>query len=295
MYISINPKNHQVELNWFDVGTNSTAERVVLITDRPTVNVSSEVFLDANRWKLDDGVELLFEQALNTTEGRVEINSKHNYADHRRLEYDLGCYRYWHHLLVDGVVKKSGCMRTRAFWMDEIGIDDRKIRQLFIPGTHDSASYRYNFDPLSQETYVTRYALTQDDDILSSLIHGIRYLDIRVGYYKANSNKFWANHGISRLHPLTDVLRQVKEFIDSTNEIVILDFQEFPVGFGKGVDVHRQLAFFLFQQMEHYAADSELTWDATIGDIRRAGKRVIIAYDHYGLAQNENLGILWQR
>lgn len=295
IYVSINPKNHQVELNWFDVDQSSATDYVVLITDGPTANITSEDFLGATRWALDDGVELLFDLMLNTSEGRQGINLKHSFAAHRRLELDTGCYNYWHHLLVDGVITKSGCMRTNAHWMNEIGIENRKIRQLFIPGTHDSASYKYNFDPTSMETLVTRYSLTQDDDILSSLIHGIRYLDIRVGYYRSNSDKFWANHGISRLHPLTDVFRQVKEFIDSTNEIVILDFQEFPVGFGKGIDIHRQLAFFIFQQMEHYAADPELTWDATISEIRRGGKRVIIAYDHFGLVQNEGHGILWQR
>lgn len=97
------------------------------------------------------------------------------------------------------------------------------------------------------------------------------------------------------MHPLSDVLSQVKEFTDATNEIVILDFQEFPVGFGRGVDIHKQLAFFLFQQLEHYAASPDLTWDATLGEIWRSGKRIIVAYDHFGLVQNENLGILWQR
>lgn len=128
-------------------------------------------------------------------------------------------------------------------------IEDKKVRNLFLPGTHDSASYKYNFDPNQMETLISRYTLTQDDDILSQLVHGIRYLDIRVGYYRSNENKFWANHGISRIHPLADILRQVKEFVDSTNEIVILDFQEFPVGFGRGTDIHQQLSFFLFQQV----------------------------------------------
>jgi hypothetical protein len=134
--------------------------------------------------------------------------------------------------------------------------------------------------------------LTQDDDILSQLIHGIRYIDLRVGYYRSTKEKFWANHGISRLHALTDIFSQIKEFVDATNEIVIVDFQEFPVGF-KGVDTHKQLVFFIFQELSEYAVDPDLTWDASLGDIWRSGKRIILAYDNYNIVQNEGLGILW--
>lgn len=296
IYISINPKNHQVELNWFDIDVNSTIDPVVLITDGPVANVSMEDFLGASRWVLSDGAELLFDMMLNTSEGRQQTHITHNFKSRGRMEFDTGCYNYWFHLVADGVITKTGCMRTNAFWMNSMRnqLGNRKMRQLFLPGTHDSASYKYNFDPNQMETLVTRYSLTQDDDIMSQLIHGIRYLDIRVGYYRSNNDKFWANHGISRLHPLSDVLRQVKEFVDGSNEIVILDFQEFPVGFGRGTDIHTQLSFFLFQQLEDYAADPELTWDGKLADIWRSGKRIIVAYDHFGIVQNEGNKFLWQ-
>lgn len=51
---------------------------------------------------------------------------------------------------------------------------------------------------------------------------------------------------------------------------------------------------FFVLQLEHYAADPELTWDATLGDIWNSGKRIIIGYDHYGMVQNENTNLLWQ-
>lgn len=274
---------------------NSTNDSVLLITDGPITNAYTEDFLGAPRYVVDDGVELLFELTLNTSEGRRLTHLKHSFAAHRRIDHDIGCYKFWWHLVNDGEISSSGCMKTNAFWMNQMRseIKDRKFRQLFIPGTHDSASYKYNFDPNTMENLVTQYSLTQDDDIISQLVHGIRYLDIRVGYYRSNAEKFWANHGISGLHPLSDILQQVKEFVDGTNEIVILDFQEFPVGFsGKG-DVHRQFAFYLFQQLQDYGADPDLGWDATLDDIWRSGKRIIIAYDHFGTVQNENLGLLW--
>lgn len=283
-------------MNWFNIDQNTTSEPTVLITNGPITNVSIEDFLGANRWVVDDEVELLFEIMLNTTEGQFQTHLKHSFAKERRLDFDTGCYNYWHYLIVDGVITSSNCMRTYAFWMNDMRkqLESRKFRQLFLPGTHDSASYKYNFDPTRMETLVTRYTLTQDDDVLSQLVHGVRYIDLRIGYYRSNDDKFWANHGISRLHPLSDILRQVKEFIDATNEIIILDFQEFPVGFGRGVEIHKQLSFFLYQNLEQYAADPQLTWDATLGDIWRSGKRIIVAYDHFGLVQNEGDGFLWQ-
>lgn len=51
-----------------------------------------------------------------------------------------------------------------------------------------------------------------------------------MGYYGANNEPWWANHGVVRIHPLRVVLKDIREFLKNTNEIVILDVQEFPVG-----------------------------------------------------------------
>lgn len=61
-------------------------------------------------------------------------------------------------------------------------------------------------------------------------MHGVRYLDIRVGHYRSANPVFWVNHGISRQQPLHVVLQQVRDFVLDTNEIVIFDVQEFPIG-----------------------------------------------------------------
>lgn len=53
----------------------------------------------------------------------------------------------------------------------------------------------------------------------------IRYIDMRIGYYRSTKEKFWANHGIAKLHPVSTILSQIKQFVDATNEIVIVDFQ----------------------------------------------------------------------
>jgi hypothetical protein len=70
----------------------------------------------------------------------------------------------------------------------------------------------------------------QEEDILSQLIHGVRYLDIRAAYYTDRDGVWWVNHGLIPVHPLQSVFDDVRTFLQNTNEIVILDFHEFPVG-----------------------------------------------------------------
>lgn len=68
-------------------------------------------------------------------------------------------------------------------------------------------------------------------DILGQLIHGVRYLDIRLGHYPDDSEVWWTIHGpFYRSVPLRIVIDDVKNFLDNTEEIVIMDIREFAVG-----------------------------------------------------------------
>jgi 1-phosphatidylinositol phosphodiesterase len=65
-------------------------------------------------------------------------------------------------------------------WMSSVG-GSKKLSELSIPGTHDSAS-RY-IDPTNRTDPGTSPRLTtQTDGIPEQLFSGIRFLDIRVGY-----------------------------------------------------------------------------------------------------------------
>jgi hypothetical protein len=119
-------------------------------------------------------------------------------------------------------------------------------------------------------------------------------LDLRVGYYRSNDEKFWANHGITRLQPLTDILKQVKDFVDSTNEIVILDFQEFPVGFRNSFEIHQQFIAYLTSHLDQHATYPGNGWETTLGDIWKGGNRVIVAYDHVGIVNEHSETLLFQ-
>ena len=83
------------------------------------------------------------------------------------------------------------------------------ISQVFLPGTHDSASYD---EEAKRMNIISNFAITQDTDVLGQLIHGVRYLDIRIGRYPHTDEIWWTNHGpFYRSVPLKTVIDQVKK------------------------------------------------------------------------------------
>lgn len=210
--------------------------------------------------------------------------------DYTELSYNVTketrCYAFWaSYLDSEGNIIKTQCLKAEPTWMNEMRskIGDFRMRDLFIPGTHDSGSYIPNFKPGKLETIVTKYALTQDDDIRGQLYHGARYLDIRVGYFKNKEDVFYVTHGITRQRPLIEVINHVRDFVLDTNEIVIFGVKEFPVGFGKDLQVHRLLVSFLRKQFGELLVDPEQSWTIQLNEIWRRKQNVFIAYDKYDM------------
>lgn len=56
--------------------------------------------------------------------------------------------------------------------------------------------------------------------LLLFILEGIRYLDIRVGYYPSYPEKLWVNHNFYRMRPLSEIVKDVARFVEETNEIV---------------------------------------------------------------------------
>jgi hypothetical protein len=53
-----------------------------------------------------------------------------------------------------------------------------------LPGTHNSGCFYGSEEALARGDIVSRFLLTQDEDVYEQLVWGVRYLDIRVGYYR---------------------------------------------------------------------------------------------------------------
>ncbi|KAG5667980.1 hypothetical protein PVAND_015938 [Polypedilum vanderplanki] len=276
LYLTVNPKNHQIDINWFNLPDTKILQSTILITTDSTNPLT-------NNYE-----NVVYEFIVDRADGRQATNLTKNFTN--TFDINTRCYDFWIFFIQNDQMKVQNCFQLHPTWMNDMKniLINRKVRDLFLPGTHDSASYKRGFDPTYMDNLITKYSLTQDDDIKSQLYHGIRYLDLRIGYYRSNDEKFWANHGITRIQPLSDVLKQVKDFVDATNEIVILDFQEFPVGFRNSFETHQQLVMYLFQELSNYAVDPAIGWDVTLGDIWYRGNRIIVAYDYHSIVQEHS-------
>ena len=87
------------------------------------------------------------------------------------------------------------------------------------------------FKPSDALNLIRKFSINQDEDIWNQLLYGIRYLDIRVGYYQNTPEKFWAVHDFVKINPLHEIITDVRRFVRSTKEMVIMDFHRFPNGF----------------------------------------------------------------
>lgn len=88
------------------------------------------------------------------------------------------------------------------------------------------------------------------------------------------------------------MLQQIREFVYETREIVIVDFQEFPVGFGKTMDIHKKLVALIQREIGDLMM-TNIGWRATLKSMWENEKHIIVSYDNAeirNLYQDE----LWQ-
>ncbi len=125
-------------------------------------------------------------------------------------------------------------------WMGDLApyIQDKKLTDIVIPGTHDSAAYwldEHTLIPgiLPQEltdfinkngvagTFIARFSLAHDRTIKQQLEDGIRYLDIRL---TKHNGEIYAHHGLVG-NKADVVFGDIEEFVEAAGhekEIVIL-------------------------------------------------------------------------
>eukprot|EP01084_Bolivina_argentea_P041739 77057_1 len=168
-------------------------------------------------------------------------------------------------------------------WMKQY--KDKKITDLFIPGSHDSATSNIGDKSLLQKALGARgwgpnWAKAQELDIGEQLEVGIRSLDFRVT--KDENNKVYSCHGfISDL--FLDDLNKIKDFVDKNKtEIVIVRVQ----GYSSKDDEELDVAFSQIKQvfdsrLISSADDSKenTVREQTIGQLTKEGSqgRVILS------------------
>nr|XP_014274509.1 variant-surface-glycoprotein phospholipase C-like isoform X1 [Halyomorpha halys] len=223
--------------------------------------------------------------ALGTVRTGIQEGRLFSEPDYQKL--CLGWWAaYWHQNHSEPTA--VSCLSSNPRWMEELQplISSLRLNEAFIPGTHDSGAFFLAYKPFSDNRLI-KYIYAQDESIMEQLIHGARYLDIRVALYKGN---FWVCHGIAIVHPLEFILKDVKTFVDNTREIVILDFHEFLNGFNRST--HYKLIDFVRSEVGEHLAPPHLEWSVTLGQLWRMDKRIIAAYNDKSIVA-EKAGELW--
>ncbi|KAL9184286.1 hypothetical protein ACHAXT_002372 [Thalassiosira profunda] len=129
--------------------------------------------------------------------------------------FQLGCFLH--------KSPRCSCAHDNRDWMARLraASPEKKLRDVVIPGTHDSASVTIpNFAPFAA------VGLCQNVSILDQLRRGARYLDLRVGG-KTNSNlvdDIFICHGMLKGGRFADVLDEIDMFLfDNPSEFVIVE------------------------------------------------------------------------
>jgi hypothetical protein len=128
-----------------------------------------------------------------------------------------------------------------ANWMEtnwEL-LKDKKLKDIFLPGTHNSASYQVSFDmnnslfknlkPLFKflgicilNRFTRQLTINQELNVYNQLIIGTRYLDLRISYY---DNIYYCTHTYM-CAKLDDVIKQINKFNTLyPNEIIIIMYK----------------------------------------------------------------------
>lgn len=188
----------------------------------------------------------------------------------------------------DASILAKSCLTSNPNWMLDSfeALAPRSLPWIMLPGTHNSATYARQLDS-SVFQIINKYQMNQDENIFSQLVHGIRHLDLRVGYSKVKhrNERLWIYHDIFRTDVSAgEVFEQVRRFLDLTShEVIVMDFHRFTVGFSdENAEVqrerHAKLIELIHEQLGKYIVPSYLGIATPIGELVALGKRLVVGY-----------------
>lgn len=100
---------------------------------------------------------------------------------------DERCQYYWAaYVRQNGQIVACNCLRAHPNWMADLkdSIKRAKLRELYLPGTHDAAAYE-RYAGLSSDNLNTKYAITQASSLMCWVI--IFFLKRESHYYCRSS------------------------------------------------------------------------------------------------------------
>ncbi|KAF2879833.1 hypothetical protein ILUMI_26360 [Ignelater luminosus] len=186
------------------------------------------------------------------------------------------CLPYWITTVKNKKYIDENCLNIEPTWMHRFG--KLTLESIMIPGTHNSGSW------IGMPNLLKYYILNQDQEFWNQLVFGIRFFDIRVGYYENDdNNKFWINHNFIPVTPLKPELLSVLNFLKkTTTEVIILDFHQFPIPEVFLERYHDELLEMLQELFGEYILPPQQfrkRQAIALEQIWKSGKRLIISYN----------------
>ncbi|KAF5301496.1 hypothetical protein FQR65_LT08799 [Abscondita terminalis] len=187
------------------------------------------------------------------------------------------CFPYWIASLKRDMIIDVQCLRISPTWMFDNShrLGKKRIGSVIIPGTHNSGSSK-------TVSFLQNYVMNQDRNVWTQLVFGIRYLDLRVGYY--GNEGFFINHDVVRITKLLPVLREIRKFSElAPREIIILDFHRFPYPSEFSVNLHDSLIRLLYNELYDLAlfpGGLQIGNGPTFNEIWSRNKSIIVCYNN---------------
>jgi hypothetical protein len=255
----------RIELNWSTLGDPEPTDEIILTIGHPVDDPASAIVANFLATDHPSGSILTNVQMPRNdyTMGEVET-----WAQKRCLGNHYGAY------VRNGEPILVSCLSSQPTWMeDNAGILGQiPIRNLLIPGTHDTGAFS-EYKGAESENFLLKYVITQEETLLAQLAHGIRYFDLRLAYFPDEAFPLWLNHGLAKVHPFNDSMEEVVHFVANTNEVVIMDFHGFPVGFdGPEADERHQILIdYVVENVGQWMVPRNVGYDVTLNDLWNSG------------------------
>uniref|UniRef100_A0A1Y1M5P8 Phosphatidylinositol-specific phospholipase C X domain-containing protein n=2 Tax=Photinus pyralis TaxID=7054 RepID=A0A1Y1M5P8_PHOPY len=193
-----------------------------------------------------------------------------------QAEHGQHCFPYWIASLKRDMLIDVQCLRINPTWMFDNShrIGKKRIGSVIIPGTHNSGSSK-------TATFLQSYVMNQDRNVWTQLVFGIRYLDLRVGYYGREG--FYINHDVVRITRLEPVLREIRKFSElAPREIIVVDFHRFPYPSNFNANIHESLLKVLHYELHDlalYPSGLQIGSGPTFNEIWARNKSIIVCYN----------------
>jgi len=158
----------------------------------------------------------------------------------------------------------TGCLLTEPAWMEEnmASLGTMALADMMLPGTHDSGAYK-EYTGKGDDNWATSAVFAQEEDLLHQMMWGVRFVDIRIGFYPTTEERFWLVHDIIKTHPIMEGIENVKTFLRNTREVIVWENNGFMQVWNS--EVHKEWAERLVMEFDEWLVrPGSKGWDTTL-------------------------------